>query len=63
MSSTLNFDLLREYLAANLTCAAEQIQVDQLPGGYSNLSFLVHSPTEKFILRRPPFGEPVAPDP
>ena len=60
MSSTLNFDLLREYLAANLTCSAEQIQVDQLPGGYSNLSFLVQSPTGKLILRRPPFGEKIA---
>lgn len=60
MSSTLSFDVLRDYLAANLNCSTEQIQVDQLPGGYSNLSFLVHSPTEKFILRRPPFGEKIA---
>ena len=60
MSSTLSFDVLKDYLAANLNCSAEQIQVDQLPGGYSNLSFLVHSPTEKFILRRPPFGEKIA---
>ena len=60
MSSTLSFDVLRDYLATNLNCSAEQIQVDQLPGGYSNLSFLVHSPTEKFILRRPPFGEKIA---
>ena len=60
MSSTLSFDVLKDYLAANLNCSAVQIQVEQLPGGYSNLSFLVHSPTEKFILRRPPFGEKIA---
>lgn len=60
MSSNLSFDLLKDFLATNLNCSTEQIQVDQLPGGYSNLSFLVHSPTEKFILRRPPFGEKIA---
>ena len=60
MSNTLTFDLLKEYLAAHLSCSPEQIQVDQLPGGYSNLSFLVHSPSGKLILRRPPFGEKIA---
>ncbi|MDA0315155.1 MAG: phosphotransferase family protein [Bacteroidetes bacterium] len=60
MSSTLNFDLLKEYLATNLNCSIEQIQVNQLPGGYSNLSFLVQTPIEKLILRRPPFGEKIA---
>ena len=60
MNSTLTFDLLKDYLAPVLHCAADKIQVTQLPGGYSNLSFLVESATEKFILRRPPFGEKIA---
>ena len=60
MNTVLNFDLLKDYLAAILDCAADTIQVNQLPGGYSNLSFLVESATEKFILRRPPFGEKIA---
>ena len=60
MNTVLNFDLLKDYLAPILDCAADTIQVNQLPGGYSNLSFLVESATEKFILRRPPFGEKIA---
>lgn len=60
MNSGLNFDLLKDYLAPILHCAADTIQVNQLPGGYSNLSFLVESSTKKFILRRPPFGEKIA---
>ncbi|MEK0442149.1 MAG: hypothetical protein RL403_1127, partial [Bacteroidota bacterium] len=60
MNSTLTFDLLKDYLAPVIHCAADKIHVTQLPGGYSNLSFLVESATEKFILRRPPFGEKIA---
>lgn len=60
MSNTLTFDLLKEYLATPLNCPSEQIQINQLPGGYSNLSFLVKIPTQKLILRRPPFGEKIA---
>ncbi len=60
MSNSLNFDLLTNYLAPVLHSTAEKIQVTQLPGGYSNLSFLVENATEKFILRRPPFGEKIA---
>jgi aminoglycoside phosphotransferase (APT) family kinase protein len=60
MSSTLTFDLLKEYLATPLNYPSEQIQITQLPGGYSNLSFLVESPAQKLILRRPPFGEKIA---
>jgi aminoglycoside phosphotransferase (APT) family kinase protein len=60
MNSTLSFDLLKDHLASVLSCTADKIQVTQLPGGYSNLSFLVESAAEKFILRRPPFGEKIA---
>ena len=60
MSSMLTFDLLKDYLAPILHCAADAIFVNQLPGGYSNLSFLVENTNQKFILRRPPFGEKIA---
>lgn len=60
MNSVLNFDLLKDYLAPILHCDAAKIKVTQLPGGYSNLSFQVEIATEKFILRRPPFGEKIA---
>ena len=60
MNTVLNFDLLKDYLAPILHCAADTLQVNQRPGSYSDLSFLVESATEKFILRRPPFGEKIA---
>lgn len=60
MNSALPIDLLKDYLIPVLTGGDAQIQVSQLPGGYSNLSFLVETSTEKFILRRPPFGEKIA---
>src|SRR5215510_593576 len=36
------------------------IQLDQFPGGHSNLTYQVRSGRSEFVLRRPPFG-PVAP--
>lgn len=60
MNSTLSFELLKDHLASVFSCTADKIQVNQLPGGYSNLSFLVEIARDKFILRRPPFGEKIA---
>jgi aminoglycoside phosphotransferase (APT) family kinase protein len=37
-----------------------KIQVEQFPGGHSNLTYLVRFGGQEFVLRRPPFG-PVAP--
>lgn len=37
-----------------------RVEVEQFPGGHSNLTYLVRFGQQEFVLRRPPFG-PVAP--
>jgi aminoglycoside phosphotransferase (APT) family kinase protein len=34
----------------------EAVRVEQFPGGHSNLTYLVTTPTREWVLRRPPFG-------
>jgi len=60
MNRELNFDSLLFYLEEAFGYPSEKINVSQLPGGYSNLSFLVETPDQRMILRRPPFGEKIA---
>ena len=40
--------------------APSQIEIEQFPGGHSNLTYLVRFGEQEFVLRRPPAG-PVAP--
>lgn len=50
---------LREHLAPK--CAEiSSIEIEQFPGGHSNLTYLIRCGTHEFVLRRPPVG-PVAP--
>ena len=70
----LNLEALSAYLLAQSSELPEQsaiqfeavprpqsaIQVEQFPGGHSNLTYLVRLDGREFVLRRPPFG-PVAP--
>lgn len=52
---------LREHLdAVTATGATTNLQVEQFPGGHSNLTYLVRYGAHEFVLRRPPLG-PVAP--
>ena len=58
---------LGAYLRSNLPAtfdwaanASGQIEIEQFPGGHSNLTYLVRLDGHEFVLRRPPFG-PVAP--
>lgn len=46
-------ELNRENLAAYL---GEAVNVEQFPGGHSNLTYFVQTPTKELVLRRPPFG-------
>lgn len=56
------FDLVKlsHYLVTNLPGAAGTLAVEQFPGGYSNLTYLLRldSPagSREMVLRRPPFG-------
>ena len=60
MKTEINFDILKSFLESVLSCNSEQINVSQISGGFSNLTFLVETPEVKVILRRPPFGEKIA---
>lgn len=60
MANELDFTKLKKYLVEKLFGDAESIEISQISGGYSNLTFLIQSPKGKFALRRPPFGEKIS---
>ncbi|MDQ1640299.1 MAG: hypothetical protein QOF62_3638 [Pyrinomonadaceae bacterium] len=53
---------LGRYLREHLTqqSANTEIEIEQFPGGHSNLTYLIRFGEQEFVLRRPPVG-PVAP--
>ena len=66
-SEQLDWAALAAYLHARLPGAAggrvdagAPLEVEQFPGGHSNLTYLLRFGSREFVLRRPPFG-PVAP--
>lgn len=64
----LDWNALSAYLNRNLPSLMPEghydteapIQVEQFPGGHSNLTYMIKAGGLEFVLRRPPFG-PVAP--
>ncbi|MFN6089616.1 MAG: phosphotransferase family protein [Cyclobacteriaceae bacterium] len=50
----LNQETLATYL--NEHRIAKEISIQQFPSGYSNLTYLIKTEEEEYILRRPPFG-------
>jgi aminoglycoside phosphotransferase (APT) family kinase protein len=50
---------LSEYLSAHFPAASAAVSVEQFPHGYSNLTYLLHSGGQEWVLRRPPFGSQV----
>lgn len=55
----LDLALLREHLEPVLGNRVANLEVTQFPGGHSNLTYLLSSGEEKWVLRRPPFGSTV----
>ena len=55
----LPLETLREYLRPVLGAAAGSLAVRQFPGGHSNLTYLLSSGDQSWVLRRPPFGSKV----
>ncbi len=51
---------LSEHLGEQSLGENSNLEVEQFPGGHSNLTYLVRYGAEEFVLRRPPVG-PVAP--
>ena len=50
---------LEAYLAQRLPGIATPLVVEQFPHGHSNLTYLLRSGEQEFVLRRPPFGNQV----
>lgn len=60
-SENLDWQRLADYLRAHLSIANDaEMQVEQFPGGHSNLTYLLRFGAAEIVLRRPPFG-PVPP--
>jgi aminoglycoside phosphotransferase (APT) family kinase protein len=55
----LNHDALAAYLRDKIQ-GAENLTIEQFPGGHSNLTYLLRTPVRDYVLRRGPLG-PVAP--
>lgn len=55
----LPLDRLERYLADTIPGVAGPISVQQFPGGYSNLTYLVRAGEQEWVLRRPPAGAAV----
>ncbi|MEX0618952.1 MAG: phosphotransferase family protein [Pseudohongiellaceae bacterium] len=55
----LDLDALRAYLEPVLGAGAGNLTVKQFPGGFSNLTYLLSSGNDRWVLRRPPFGSKV----
>ena len=55
----LDLDRLKQYLQPVLGSAVATLELKQFPGGFSNLTYLLSSGSEKWVLRRPPFGSKV----
>ena len=55
----LDLKRLQAYLRPILGSAVDSLEIRQFPGGFSNLTYLLSSGDEKWVLRRPPFGSKV----
>ena len=55
----LDVGRLREYLANALPGAPGELSVEQFLHGHSNLTYLIKSGADEWVLRRPPFGNRV----
>ena len=53
-------DYLRQHLADSDFDPTASLELEQFPGGHSNLTYLIRYGKDEFVLRRPPLG-PVAP--
>jgi aminoglycoside phosphotransferase (APT) family kinase protein len=51
----LNKEALTSYLHSQLSIDSE-ISIQQFPSGYSNLTYLIQSGSDEYVLRKPPIG-------
>ncbi|MDB2444886.1 phosphotransferase family protein [Gammaproteobacteria bacterium] len=55
----LDLEALKQHLEPILGTSVARLQINQFPGGFSNLTYLLSNGSEKWVLRRPPFGSQV----
>lgn len=55
----LDLDKLKQHLEPVLGAQVNALEIRQFPGGHSNLTYLLSSGKENWVLRRPPFGSKV----
>jgi len=55
----LDLEALKQHLEPVLGSKAAGLTVKQFPGGHSNLTYMLSSGDEQWVLRRPPFGSKV----
>jgi aminoglycoside phosphotransferase (APT) family kinase protein len=55
----LNAPALEAYLRSQLPELRGSMEIEQFPGGASNLTYLIRFGDQEFVLRRPPFGNRV----
>ncbi len=60
MDNPLDFSKLKKHLSETLYWDPKTIEITQIAGGFSNLTFLVQTPMGKFAMRRAPFGEKIS---
>ncbi len=52
----LNAEKLSAYLSDQIEVILKEISIQQFPSGYSNLTYLIQSGSDEFVLRKPPIG-------
>jgi Predicted aminoglycoside phosphotransferase len=52
----LSTEKLSAYLKQHVTGFSGDLSITQFPSGYSNLTYLIQSGSDEYILRRPPIG-------
>ena len=55
----LDVSRLEAYLDRHLPDVSRPLEIQQFPSGFSNLTYLLKFGEREFVLRRPPFGNPV----
>lgn len=59
MDKSPDFSGLKSYLRDTLSLDSNAMEISQIPGGFSNLTFLIQTPQGKFAMRRAPFGDKI----
>lgn len=53
----LDVKKVEQFLKDSIPGIEGELTISQFPGGFSNLTYAVHSKTREMVLRRPPFGK------